>query len=163
MKAGPPTPHMPYPVLNIANRLLELAGTRGKQPLDPLKLQKLVYLAHGWYLAFTGKPLIDGGFEAWQYGPVNPVLYREFKDFRANSITRPAKTAPVPIPSEVEHILNEVIRVYGGKSGLDLSGLTHQQGSAWRAVYNGSAWSSPTIPDYLIKAEFEKRRADGRE
>lgn len=154
---------MSYPVLNIANRILELAGTMGKRPLDPLQLQKLVYLAHGWHLAFTGEPLIAGGFEAWQYGPVNPVLYREFKEFRAGRITRPAVTTPAPIAANVENILQQVVQVYGDKSGLDLSGLTHEKGSAWRAIYDPQAWSSSPIPDYLVKAEFEKRKADGRE
>ena len=152
---------MAYPVLSVANRLLELAKSQGKI-LDPLKLQKLVYLAHGWSLAFFGQPLVQEGFDAWQYGPVCPSLYQAFKEFRASPITRETSAPLVAFSPQDENIFSEILRVYGDKSGIDLSSLTHEEGSAWRATYNGSFWSSPSIPDYLIKAEFEKRRADGR-
>ncbi len=152
---------MAYPVLAVANRFLDMAQRQGKA-LDPLKLQKLIFLAHGWKLTFSGQPLIQEGFDAWQYGPVSPLLYREFKEFRANPITRRSSAPAVAISSDDEHLFSEILRVYGDKSGIDLSSLTHETGSAWRATYDGSMWSSPSIPDYLIKAEFDKKRADGR-
>ncbi|MES1173555.1 MAG: type II toxin-antitoxin system antitoxin SocA domain-containing protein, partial [Myxococcales bacterium] len=40
------------------------------EPLSALKLQKLVYYAQAWYLAFAGVPLFHGTFEAWVHGPV---------------------------------------------------------------------------------------------
>ena len=49
--------------------------------LTPLKLQKLIYYAHGWHLAIRNAPLIDEVIEAWEYGPVVPNVYHEFKKF----------------------------------------------------------------------------------
>lgn len=43
--------------------------------ISTMKLQKLLYLAQGWSLAITGRPLFDGGFEAWSSGPVNREIY----------------------------------------------------------------------------------------
>ena len=43
-----------------------------------LKLQKLVYYAQAWYLAFLDKPLFDEDFEAWVHGPVNRDLYDRY-------------------------------------------------------------------------------------
>ena len=47
---------MPFDPRAVANRLLELARER-QLSLDPMKVQKLLYYAHGWHLALTGKPL----------------------------------------------------------------------------------------------------------
>jgi len=56
--------------------------------LTPLKLQKLIYYAHGWHLALRDQPLIDELIEAWEYGPVVPNVYHEFKEFGNQPITR---------------------------------------------------------------------------
>lgn len=76
---------MIYSVLRIAQRFLEIAKSSGKT-IDPLKLQKLVYLAHGWNLAFTGQPLVEESFQAWKYGPVSPKLYDKYKKYGGNPI-----------------------------------------------------------------------------
>jgi uncharacterized phage-associated protein len=150
---------MAYPVNAIANRLLSLAKAEGKT-IDPLKLQKLTYLAHGWHMAFYMEPLVQEGFEAWRYGPVCQPLYREFKKFGGNPITEQAPAPQVTLAPDAEHILREVWRVYGCRTGLDLSSLTHEPGSAWRATYDGSLWSNPSIPNDLIQMEFDRRRAN---
>lgn len=72
----------------IANYFLE---THPKN-ISHLKLQKLVYISHGWYLGIFDKPLItDEYVEAWKYGPVFPSLYHEFKMFGSKPIDRLAK------------------------------------------------------------------------
>src|ERR1041385_1190632 len=73
----------------IANYFLDLAESE-KAAIEPLKMQKLVYFAHGWYLAFTGKPLLNEFVEAWQYGPVIPDLYHAFKHYGSQPITERA-------------------------------------------------------------------------
>jgi uncharacterized phage-associated protein len=60
---------MPHEVKIVANDFLDLARRDG-EILDPMKIQKLVYLAHGWHLALHGPALIKQQVEAWPYGPV---------------------------------------------------------------------------------------------
>src|SRR5689334_3355834 len=96
----------PYQSKAIANAFLNL-GFREKRGISPMKLQKLVYFAHGYYPGAYKNPLIDECFEAWPYGPVVPSLYHEFKEFGNSRITRLASEfdwdaeddVPVPIPS----------------------------------------------------------------
>ena len=122
----------------IANYFLELAKEHG-QSVRPMKLQKLVYYAHGWYAGYTGKPLIDETIEAWQYGPVISSLYQEFKRFGSNPITAKAtdfvnmeiEEVPPPDEESVRKFLRNIWRSYGKFTGLTLSEMTHAKGSPW--------------------------------
>lgn len=117
-------------------------GTRFGAGISPLRLQKLVYISHGWHLALRDKPLVDDEHaEAWQYGPVFPSLYYEFKDFGDKPITRKAQqigpdlkfTTP-EIPEQDEEtaeLLDRVWDVYRGYTAIQLSALTHAKDTPW--------------------------------
>ena len=80
---------MGYSAKAVANYFLAKYGKHG---ITPLKMQKLVYLSHGWYLAFYDEPLVDDEYaEAWRYGPVFDSLYHEFKHRGRLPITNPAR------------------------------------------------------------------------
>ena len=64
----------PYDPRSIANLLLDEAD-RLAINITNLSLQKLLYFAHGLSLIEDGKPLVSGYFEAWQHGPVHPLVY----------------------------------------------------------------------------------------
>lgn len=148
---------MPSSVLNVGNVFLEKAKSCGST-VDPLKLQKLVFMAHGWKLAFTGEPLINEAFEAWRYGPVVPELYREFKEFKDGPIRRPSRTPSEQLSRNARDVIDQVWKMYRESSALELSRLTHEPGSAWSQTYESSIWGSRPIPNALIREEFLKRK-----
>ncbi len=126
----------------IANYILDRAD-RDRAPIDHMKLQKLVYLAHGWHLAVTGQPLIQDKIEAWQYGPVIPSLYHEFKECGSNPIKGRAREydanyefteAKADLPAETAAVLEKVWNTYKELDAIDLSSLTHQAGTPWSAA-----------------------------
>lgn len=83
---------MNYPIeaVAVANWFVE-RGIKTRKPVTPLKLMKLVYFAHGWFLAVgPGKPLINCSIEAWEYGPVASRVYRAFRHFGSDPIDRKA-------------------------------------------------------------------------
>ncbi len=151
----------------VANSLITLAQEHGEQ-LDHMKLQKLIYFAHGFYLAFYDVPLIDEVIEAWDYGPVIPSIYHEFKHFGANPIQRLAKAfngeeflSPLVDPNDdlANSFLQEVWRAYGEYSGIQLSNITHAVGTPWRNVrdkYDRNVLSA-VIPNEEIKRYFKSQ------
>lgn len=94
-EAGLRTMTAPYDPRSIANFYVQ-RSLREKRPIDHMKLQKLIYFSHGYYLAATGlnggepQPLIDEFFEVWPYGPVCPSVYESFKEYGKEPIVRPA-------------------------------------------------------------------------
>jgi len=53
---------------------------------EPLKLQKLLYLAQGYSFAFYDCELFSEDLEAWVHGPVVPSVYHEYSNFKYNPI-----------------------------------------------------------------------------
>jgi uncharacterized phage-associated protein len=165
----------PYDARAVANYFLELAKRDGKA-LDPMKIQKLVYLAHGWSLAVNRQPLIVDKVEAWRYGPVIRSLYSAFRDEGSGPIGHPAYDARIadgkltfiaprlddigdPFNKGVKDLLDEVWRVYGDLSAVQLSNFTHQQGSPWEQTWKpdstGLVISDDLIKDYFLSLATE--------
>jgi len=136
---------MLYSPKSIANYFLDLAKA-SNQPISPMKLQKLVYYAHGWYAGYTNNPLIDEAVEAWQYGPVIPSLYQEFKRFGAGAIEAKAteykdgqfREVPVPSDTSLRTFLNNIWQSYGQFTGVKLSEMTHASGSPWDQTWTAA-------------------------
>jgi uncharacterized phage-associated protein len=151
----------------IANLLLKEADER-HVPLSNLKLQKLLFLCHATYLVRTGQPLINGSFEAWQYGPVHRVTYHAFKHFGAKPITEAAmKFNPVtgirvalelPEAREVSDIVRDVLRAHGARSPGELVELTHAKDGPWDYVVSAAKESANLglkIRDEVIVQRFK--------
>jgi uncharacterized phage-associated protein len=148
----------------VANYFLDLAGRDGV-PIDPLKLQKLIYLAHGWSLVLLRRPLIKESFEAWNYGPVVPSLYKAFQKFGASPITEHAPEVSMEshygLDNQTKSLLDAVWETYKKLNAIQLSMLTHEPGYAWdltRRSGRTSPWGSPGIPNELIESEFVQRQ-----
>lgn len=167
--------------LAVANWFLAKAEAEGK-PLTPMKLQKLIYFAHGWALALTDVPLIKERPQAWEYGPVIPSVYHEFKSFGRNTIKGRAATfdwsaftdansildLPIVEPEieddpEAEALLTRIWEVYGGLTGFQLSNMTHVNGGAWHRAYHEVARGrrGVDIADDLVKSEFREKIKSG--
>jgi uncharacterized phage-associated protein len=95
-----------------------------------MQLQKLVYFCNGWNLELRNEALVSDNFEAWQYGPVHPSIYHEFKVYGQGAIRSGSNLgfggAPVQanLSPDEANLIEEVIRIYGGLSGPQMSNLT---------------------------------------
>jgi uncharacterized phage-associated protein len=122
-----------------------------------LMLQKQLYLAHMIYIGETGgQPLIPETFEAWDYGPVLPSVFRCARVYGADPV-RDIFRAPFMTESSQEYqSLEKTIGVLKGKSAAKLVGLTHSPVSAWSAVYRPGCLHIP-IPTSEILREYDRR------
>ena len=78
------------------NAAAEFICERSGWAITQLSLQKILYIAHMVHMGRGHGPLVPGHFEAWDYGPVHPVLYQKVKGFGAKPIPNVfwTKTAP---------------------------------------------------------------------
>jgi uncharacterized phage-associated protein len=163
---------MAYPAKAVANKFIEIAKAKDST-ITPMKLQKLVYFAHGWYLSLTnGQPLIDEKIEAWRYGPVVPSLYHEFKSHGNHPIGEYATdfkiepefciiTPKLPEDKSLSAFMEKIWDVYGKFTAIQLSNLTHQSLTPWDKVWvNGGVPKGTDIDDSIIKEYFDKARGN---
>ncbi|MGD0960413.1 MAG: type II toxin-antitoxin system antitoxin SocA domain-containing protein [Methylomonas sp.] len=157
---------MTHSALSVANAFLDLARAEGKG-ISPMKLQKLVYYAHGWYLGLFDNPLIDEAIEAWKYGPVIQSIYHEFKRFGSSDITVFGTEfdcdagdfiEPRPEGDELARtLINKIWSEYGCYTAAALSSMTHVSGGPWEASRRDHEQArSVTIKNDLIKDYFKK-------
>lgn len=157
-----------------ANALLKAAWSSGCE-VSNLKLQKLLYFAHGLMLTRSGRPLVNREFEAWSYGPVERVAYEAFSSWGRNPIESFAKgTNPVTgqtheigdeIGTKSLEVVNDVVGRFGGMTAGQLVKLSHASGAPWDIVIRDSVESANiglTIPNGVIRSAFRHHwmRAD---
>lgn len=133
----------------VANAILLEAWNRGHE-ISNLKLQKLLFLCHSFYLIKTRHfSLVRGQFEAWQYGPVHREVYDAFKEHAEkpirnlaeslNPITGEKKPLNIPDCQEIKDTILDVVRFYGGWSAGQLVELTHKKDGPWDYVVKSAA------------------------
>lgn len=142
--------------LTVADYLLKKVEDNKKTnkiptSLTPMQLIKLVYLCHGWMLGLYGRPLLVDVTEAWRYGPVIPELYRAIKHFRNTPVVGNLVNDRGEFSAEEKSVMDQVLDIYGRYSGLQLSGLTHAEGTPWSKAYNKG---KEVIPNELIREHF---------
>lgn len=153
-----------YSAEDIANWFL------GKDSMSPKKLQKLVYYAYAWYLAFNNEAgnnaeqrLFNNAIEAWVHGPVIPDLYYEYKEYSYHDIDS-LKSHQVPrFDSDTEDVLEQVWEVYGNYNGNELESITHQE-KPWieaREGYGPLDRCNTRLDDNTIKDYYLERLING--
>ena len=154
----------------VANYFLD-ASQKEDVPMTIMKLLKLVYIAYGWAIAGLNIKLFNEEIEAWQYGPVIPSIYHEFKHFGASPIQNayaqdfnPFEDREARIPKvskkndgEIIDILDVVWAIYGKKSATQLMRMTHRPDTPWDMVWNkeNKRYAGVIDPD-CIKQYYKK-------
>lgn len=155
----------PQPTLSVANFLVGKAHHEGSI-ITPLKVLKLVYLAHGWHLGLYEKPLIGESAQAWRYGPVIPSVYEDFRHYGHSTIER-QKVVPcggnLMIPTvtdeKVRTFLSRVWDAYKHFDGLHLSTLAHAEGTPWDITwkrYGGGDFLGHPIANSLLVDHYSR-------
>jgi len=163
-----PPQFAPNDARGVANLMLSLADEAGVA-LTNLSLQKLVYFAHGLMIVRNDRPLVDGYFEAWEYGPVHPLLYSAFKSAGRSAIVQRAvkrdlrtgsiDVVAVPEDRESRHVIGEVFRALGRQTSTRLVNLSHAKGGPWHEVVNESGTERVLglrISDMVIRQRFHR-------
>lgn len=138
--------------------------------LSNLKLNKVLYLVHGFYLARASCALIKNHFEAWKHGPVISVIFHEFKKFQDGPITKPAEylnyatgvkevVSFADVPNDAREFIRGVAGHYVQYSAWQLREMTHEPGGPWHLVTSGHEPQRirDRIPNELIRAYFAKQ------
>ena len=152
--------------LSIANYFIDKANSEGGE-IKPLRLMKLVYIAHGFMLALVDRSVFNPRFdvvEAWKFGPVIPSVYHTFKRFKDHPITEKAVVfmgkdgeitfeEPVLKDEEAKLICDFVWKRYRNFNDNELVSLTHERNTPWAMVYQEG--KNNIIPDEFTRLYYK--------
>lgn len=157
----------PYDPRGVANLLLDVADSRSRIVTN-LALQKLMYFAHAIFLINNKIPLVSGYFEAWQHGPVHPVLYKSFRSagaspikfraFKTDLLTGEVTTVPAPESQLVRDLASRIMDSYGLMTPGRLVDVSHAKNGPWDFVVSKAKESMAfgmRIPDSVIAERFK--------
>lgn len=120
-------------VFDVAHYVLSKCGS-----MSAMKLQKLVYYAQAWHLAWEDVPLFEEKIEAWANGPVVRELYNQH---RGQFILKPptfSELAKNKLSDAQKETIDKVCEHYNPKSPQWLSHQTHSE-APWQNAREGVA------------------------
>lgn len=119
-------------VLSATKYIAEYSGWS----MSHLRIQKMIYLAHMFHLGGNdGAPLVDGNFEAWDYGPVHPVLYHKAKVFGADDVKNIFRSYSELEEGSEKYHLEVMCSSLKEFTGAQLVAITHREDGAWAKNY----------------------------
>ena len=140
-----------YDIQGISHYFIN-KGLGTKYPVTNMKLQKLLYYSQGWYLASHKEPLFHNDFYKWDFGPVCPDIYYNFKPFRGNPI--PSSYADYgSLPRDIMPFLDQIWATYGDYSALQLSALSHTE-KPWICTKDSMIIPKSLIQEYYTQKLF---------
>lgn len=151
-----------YSPIDVANTIIARHGKKCND-LGHMKLQKLVYMVHGWWLAHHEDAILNEKPQMWQYGAVFKSMYHVLKVYGGKRLKNPVQVRFDEEPCIIEdnkvvHLIDWVWNRYGHLYPEELSTLVHKKGSAWRTVAIKHNYIVPkymSIDDKYVKAEFK--------
>ena len=160
-----------YSALEVARHVINYSNSR-EYSVSNLKLQKLLYFIQAYFLIAScdGKPCFREKITAWDFGPVVPVVYSEFKQFGSTDIPTVSyyyddrqsdflkdnivKFRDDVISNKDKKMIDDVIEKFSKYTASDLVKLTHNQ-APWRDAY--ARGHNRVISEEAIRSYFGER------
>lgn len=140
-----------YNVLDVSRYIINYSN-KNDYGISNLKLQKILYFVQAYFLINTESktPCFEEKIEAWDFGPVVPKAYHEYKQYGSGDI--PTITSYIDfstqdiwdserikyddqnISEKDRRLINEVVDKFADYTATDLVTLTHRQ-APWKDAY----------------------------
>lgn len=142
---------MSYNVLDVCHYVIDYSNRRD-YGISNLKLQKILYFIQAYFLIKKENhaPCFNERIEAWDFGPVVPEAYREYKQYGSGDIPSVDSyiifdkddvwnSKRVAFDDSViadcdKMLIDRVVDMFADYSATDLVSLTHKQ-SPWIDAY----------------------------
>ena len=138
-----------YAVLDVCRHTINYSNDMN-YGISNLKLQKVLYFIQAFFLISTSEPCFKEKIEAWDFGPVVPEAYREYKQFGSSNIPRVSYIVEFDsediwnstvkryednsIFEDDQKRIEEVVDKFSEYSATDLVAITHDQ-APWKDAY----------------------------
>ena len=126
--------------------------------MNMTKIQKLMYISYGLYLALYEDRLVDEHPQAWPYGPVFPASRNKLSKMNLYEISKSEPDLANIVSNErVSALMDMVYDSFGQYSASQLSAWSHKEGSPWEKAVSqqGFRWGGQ-MDDGDIRSYFKR-------
>lgn len=143
-----------YRALSVARYIIERCHSQNRT-ISNLKLQKILYFVQAEFLVSTNQPCFAEEIEAWDFGPVVPEVYQEYKIFgSANIPVFRRGVGSITISRDDQELINGIVDECAQYSASALVDITHRQ-TPWIEAYNRPGYnnviSKESIREYFAE------------
>lgn len=146
---GKESEKMAYSALEVAKYVINHEHNEDR-PITNLRLQKLLYFVQAKVLVETGEPCFEDEMEAWEYGPVVPIVYEAYKKYGNLPIIEEQQITE-KIKASIQNNIGEILNYFGSTPTFGLVQITHGQTPWIEAKKHGlhSKISAESIKDFF--------------
>lgn len=149
-----------YDCIEVAWQTLKEARKLGIH-LSNQRLQKIVYISHGYFLALYNKPLVYDNVEAFKYGPCFPKIYQLFSEYVDKEIpVSDSIETDLRFDTNANYVINSVLKLYGNLDCNKLVALTTGELSPSKKYFKEQDQFSTIIENDVIKNHYRKIISD---
>jgi len=128
--------------------------------INVTKLQKLLYICYGLYLADTNDQLLHERPEAWQYGPFFPSVHAIQRKHK-NGLHVLENKKSLDDLRQYDYIIDPILDHYGKWTAGGLVAWTHKSGNAWYIKYHMENRKMTPLDNLDIISDFKKYIVSG--
>lgn len=145
-----------YNSVTVAKLIVATANSKNLS-INMTKVQKLLYIAYGLFLAVKGARLTNEHPQAWPYGPVFPTTRNKLLKTDLYSIsTDDESLQEISHDNDIKALLDLVFRSFGTWNASQLTEWSHSEGTPWQRTVSSENFSwGAQIPDEYIKSYFQ--------
>ncbi len=146
---GKESEKMAYSALEVAKYVINHEH-KERRPITNLRLQKLLYFVQAKVLVETGEPCFEDEMQAWEYGPVVPIVYEAYKKYGNLPIIEEQQITE-KIKASIQNNIGEILNYFGSTPTFGLVQITHGQTPWIEAKKHGlhSKISAESIKDFF--------------
>ena len=121
-----------YSILDVARYVIARSNRAGT--ISNLKLQKVLYFIQAEFLVVQNMPCFAEQIEAWDFGPVVPVVYYRYRIYGGAAIPLLQDNSFCPFNRKDKKLADGVIDECVKYSAAGLTDIVHRQ-TPWREAY----------------------------
>lgn len=127
-------------------------------PISNLQLQKILYYIQECFLKEKGRKAFSEPIEAWQFGPVVPEVYDEYRIYGGRTIVWiPDDSSIVWKDDKDKALIDNIVEEKRKLDPWEMVQETHKEGGAWAKIYDDGRGAYKVIPIETIKEYLQKR------
>lgn len=127
-------------------------------PISNLQLQKILYYIQECFLKEKDRKAFPEPIEAWQFGPVVPKVYDEYRIYGGRTIVWILDASDnVSIDKEDKVLIDGIVEEKRELDPWNMVQETHKEGGAWAKIYDKGRGAYKVIPIETIKDYLRKR------